>query len=164
MGRPGCSLCHPSLCFSHSVDGHLSTLPRERQWFLLAWVNTQESNISHVSAEKRPVSGDFAYSSDVLVHIKSDSTASVMERELHRVWLTRSPELTWSIGCCLNPLVDDVSSKYKYCTRDFLGYSPISYCLLISTPSVPTSESLETPCWSKCAFYVWSCLETAHFG
>ncbi|KAI4806410.1 hypothetical protein KUCAC02_017236 [Chaenocephalus aceratus] len=33
------------------------------------------------SAEKRPVSGDFAYWTDVGVYIKSDSGASVMEQE-----------------------------------------------------------------------------------
>lgn len=92
MGRPGCSLCHPGLCFSHSVDGHLSTLPRERQWFLPAWVNTKQSNISHVSAEKRSIPGDFAYWNDVVLYIKSDSSSSEMEQQ--QVCLT-------SPGCSL---------------------------------------------------------------
>lgn len=103
MSRPGCSLCHPSLCFSHSVDGHLSTLPRERQWFLSAWVNTQQSNISNVSNEKRPISWDFSYWSDVVVYIGSDSSASVMELRLVGLirktqTLLKPPVIAWILG------------------------------------------------------------------
>ncbi len=143
MGRPGCSLCHPSLCFSHSVDGHLSALPRERQWFLLAWVNTQQSNISHVSTEKRPVSGDFAYWSDVVVYIKSDS-ASVMEQELQQVWFNKEhqsllqrrlwnfcpPECCWLTVC---PAKFEASLKFLL----LIGFTHPSI-LLASAPFKPT--------------------------
>lgn len=72
-GRPGCSLCHPGFCFSHRVDDHLSALPGEKQWFLLAWASTQKSDISHDTSEgkkkkkkKAHLRGDV-----VVVNIKS---------------------------------------------------------------------------------------------
>lgn len=77
--------------FLKSVDGHLSSLPRERGDDFCSPEWTPRKAIFHVlELKKRPVSGDFAYCSDVVVYIKSDCWASVMEHELHQVWLTRN--------------------------------------------------------------------------
>lgn len=66
-------------------------------------MNTQQSNISHVSAEKRPVSGDFAYWSDVVVYIKSDGGTLAMEQRLLRVWFNyelRTLLTLWLLDSC----------------------------------------------------------------
>lgn len=102
--RPTRLFTLPSKLLFSSPRGRpsVSLLPAEGQWFLLASLSTRQSNISHVSAEKRPLSvrrvrvcvyvcvwregvGGYA-----LLYIKNDGSASAMQQEVQRIWLTRS--------------------------------------------------------------------------
>lgn len=119
-GRPGCSLCHPDFRFSHRVDDHLSALPGEKQWFLLAWASTQKSDISHdtSSGKKKVHLRSYVV---VVKHTKSDvATADLVNQDAKLSCLmshNRNMRICWFLIKCwqsLSALLDQCMCGFWY--------------------------------------------------